>query len=124
MAFDFKKEYKEYYMPKATPEIVTVPTMRFVAVRGAGDPNEEGGTYQRSIGLCYAIKANPFIIEQAARDADRVEVCSPGELRICQALDFWKGEGPRKRPHRLTLPRLSPRTAREPSASAPTAARL
>ena len=42
--------------------------------------------------LCYAIKANPFIIEQAARDADRVEVCSPGELRICQALGISAGK--------------------------------
>ena len=25
MAFDFKKEYKEFYMPKKKPEIVTVP---------------------------------------------------------------------------------------------------
>ena len=32
MAFDFKKEYKEFYMPKARPEIVTVPKMNYIAV--------------------------------------------------------------------------------------------
>ena len=44
-AFDFKKEYKEFYMPKGTPSIVTVPKMNFIAVRGSGDPNDEEGEY-------------------------------------------------------------------------------
>ena len=43
MAFDFKKEYKEFYMPKAKPSLVTVPPMNYAAVRGVGDPNEDGG---------------------------------------------------------------------------------
>jgi len=55
MAFDYKKEYKEFYMPKKKPEIVDVPEMRFIAVRGKGDPNEEGGTYKTAIGLLYGI---------------------------------------------------------------------
>ena len=55
MAFDFKKEYKEFYMPKAKPAIVTVPKMNYIAVRGTGDPNEEGGQYKASIGMLYAI---------------------------------------------------------------------
>lgn len=55
MAFDFKKEYKEFYMPKAKPQIVSVPAMNFVAVRGQGDPNEEGGAYKQAIGVLYAI---------------------------------------------------------------------
>ena len=46
MAFDYKKEYKEFYMPKGTPSIVTVPKMNFIAVRGSGDPNEEDGEYK------------------------------------------------------------------------------
>ena len=41
MAFDFKKEYKEFYMPKNQPGIVTVPSMNYIAVRGQGDPNQE-----------------------------------------------------------------------------------
>lgn len=55
MAFDFKKEYKEFYMPKNKPEIVIVPTVNYIAVRGQGNPNEEGGTYQTAIGILYAV---------------------------------------------------------------------
>ena len=55
MAFDYKKEYKEYYMPKNKPSIVEVPRMNYIAVRGKGDPNEENGEYKSSIGLLYAI---------------------------------------------------------------------
>ncbi|MGB4609347.1 MAG: GyrI-like domain-containing protein [Saccharofermentanales bacterium] len=55
MAFDFKKEYKEFYLPKNKPEIVTVPKMNYIAVRGKGDPNEEGGAYQQAVGVLYAV---------------------------------------------------------------------
>lgn len=55
MAFDFKKEYKEFYMPKNRPEIVTVPKANYIAVRGNGDPNQEGGAYQQAIGILYAV---------------------------------------------------------------------
>lgn len=55
MAFDFKKEYKEYYMPKNTPEIVNVPKANYLAVRGKGDPNEEDGAYQKAISVLYAV---------------------------------------------------------------------
>lgn len=55
MAFDYKKEYKEFYMPKNKPTIVEVPTMNYIAVRGNGNPNEEDSEYKQSIGLLYAI---------------------------------------------------------------------
>lgn len=55
MAFDFKKEYKEFYMPKNKPQIVNVPTANYIAVRGCGDPNEEGGAYKQAIGVLYAV---------------------------------------------------------------------
>ena len=55
MDFDFKKEYKEFYMPKAKPEIVAVPAANYVAVRGKGNPNEEGGAYQNAVSVLYAI---------------------------------------------------------------------
>ncbi len=55
MAFDFKKEYKEFYMPKDKPDIVSVPAANYIAVRGSGDPNEEGGLYQQAIGVLYAV---------------------------------------------------------------------
>ena len=55
MAFDFKKEYKEFYLPKNMPQIVTVPPMNFIAVRGEGDPNEEGGAYKAAVSVLYAV---------------------------------------------------------------------
>lgn len=55
MAFDFKKEYKEFYMPKKRPEIIDVPPMNYIAVRGKGDPNEENGAYKQAIGVLYAV---------------------------------------------------------------------
>ena len=55
MAFDFKKEYKEFYLPKNTPQIVTVPPANYIAVRGQGDPNEENGAYRQAIGVLYAV---------------------------------------------------------------------
>lgn len=55
MAFDFKKEYKEFYMPKSKPEIVNVPKANYIAVRGNGDPNDEGGEYKAAIAVLYAI---------------------------------------------------------------------
>ena len=53
--FDFKKEYKEFYMPKNKPEIVTVPKADYIAVRGKGDPNEEDGEYKKAIGILYSV---------------------------------------------------------------------
>ena len=55
MVFDFKKEYKEFYMPKSKPQIVDVPKANYIAVRGNGNPNEEGGAYQQAIGVLYAV---------------------------------------------------------------------
>ena len=55
MPFDFKKEYREFYLPKNKPEIVNVPTANYIAVRGQGNPNEEGGAYQKAIGVLYAV---------------------------------------------------------------------
>lgn len=55
MAFDFKKEYKEFYMPKNKPEIVTVPKANYIAIRGKGDPNEVCGAYQQAISVLYAV---------------------------------------------------------------------
>ena len=55
MPFDFKKEYKEFYLPKNKPQIVTVPKASYIAVRGKGDPNEEGGEYKSAVGVLYAV---------------------------------------------------------------------
>ncbi len=69
-AFDFKKEYKEFYMPKNTPGIVTVPSMNFIAVRGSGDPNQEDGEYRQSIGLLYGIA---FTIKMSKKGDHQIE---------------------------------------------------
>lgn len=55
MAFDFKKEYKEYYMPANKPSLVEIPPMNYIAVRGQGNPNEEDGEYKKAINLLYGI---------------------------------------------------------------------
>ena len=55
MAFDYKKEYKEFYMPARKPSIVTIPKMNYIAIRGCGNPNEEDGAYRKAIGLLYAV---------------------------------------------------------------------
>ena len=55
MPFDFKKEYKEFYLPPVKPVIVTVPKANYIAVRGKGNPNDEGGAYQQAIGILYAV---------------------------------------------------------------------
>ena len=70
MAFDFKKEYRAFYLPKNKPEIVTVPTMNYIAVRGKGDPNEEGGAYQAAIGVLYAIA---YTIKMSKKGDHRIE---------------------------------------------------
>jgi len=54
-AFDYKKEYKEFYLPPKKPQIMEIPSMNFLAVRGQGNPNEEGGAYKVSIGLLYGV---------------------------------------------------------------------
>ena len=88
MAFDFKKEYKEFYLPKDVPSIVTVPPMNYLAVRGEGDPNQEGGAYQQAIGLLYGVA---YTIKMSKKGDHRIEgyfdyVVPPLE-------GFWRQEG-------------------------------
>ncbi|MCH5249468.1 MAG: GyrI-like domain-containing protein [Lachnospiraceae bacterium] len=70
MAFDYKKEYKEFYMPKNKPEIIDVPEMNFIAVRGTGNPNIEGSEYKESIGLLYGIA---FTIKMSKMGTHRID---------------------------------------------------
>ncbi len=70
MAFDFKKEYPEYYLPQGKPAIVNVPAMQFVAVTGQGDPNEEGGDYQRALAVLYAVSYTLRMSEKGGRAID------------------------------------------------------
>lgn len=70
MPFDFKKEYKEFYMPKGKPEIVTVPKMNYIAVRGKGNPNEEDCEYKKSIELLYGIA---YTIKMSKKGDHKIE---------------------------------------------------
>lgn len=88
MAFDFKKEYRAFYLPKGTPSIVTVPGMNYIAVRGKGDPNQEDGAYKQAIGLLYGIA---FTIKMSKLGDHRIEgyfdyVVPPLE-------GFWRQDG-------------------------------
>ena len=88
MPFDFKKEYREFYLPKSRPEIVTVPRANYIAVRGAGDPNEAGGDYQRAISVLYAVA---YTLKMSGRAGHEIDgffdyVVPPLE-------GFWEQEG-------------------------------
>lgn len=70
MAYDFKKEFKELYKPSSKPSILTVPPMSYIAVRGKGDPNTEGGEYQSSIPLLYGVA---YIIKMSKKGPREIE---------------------------------------------------
>ena len=70
MAFDFKKEYKEFYMPKNKPEIVTVPKANYIAVRGKGNPNEIDGAYQQAISILYAVA---YMLKMSYKKEHKIE---------------------------------------------------
>lgn len=70
MPFDYKKEYKEFYLPPKEPEIVEIPAMNFVAVRGAGNPNETGGDYQKAMQLLYGVSFTIKMSYKGSRDIE------------------------------------------------------
>ncbi len=88
MAFDFKKEYKEFYLPKAAPEIVDVPPMNYLAVRGSGDPNEAGGAYQQALGVLYALA---YTIKMSYKGDHRIEGFF--EYVVPPLEGFWRQDG-------------------------------
>jgi len=88
MAFDYKKEYKEFYMPKNKPGIVEVPKMNYIAVRGKGNPNEENSEYRDSIGLLYAIA---FTIKMSYKEAHKID--GYFEYVVPPLEGFWWQEG-------------------------------
>ena len=70
MAFDYKKEYKEFYLPPKNAQIVDLPKMQFVAVRGKGNPNDEDGEYQSALNLLYGIS---YTIKMSKMGDHRIE---------------------------------------------------
>ena len=90
MAFDYKKEYKEFYMPKAKPSIVTVPKMNYIAVRGKGNPNDESSAYKASIGLLYGIA---FTIKMSYKGDHKID--GYFEYVVPPLEGFWWQDGVR-----------------------------
>ena len=88
MAFDYKKEYKEFYMPKGKPSIVTVPKMNYIAVRGQGDPNAEDGDYKAAIGLLYGIA---FTIKMSKMGSRQIE--GYFDFVVPPLEGFWRQDG-------------------------------
>ena len=88
MAFDFKKEYKEFYLPKNKPEIVSVPKANYIAVRGKGNPNEEGGAYKTAIGVLYAVA---YTLKMSYKTDYRIEGFY--EYVVPPLEGFWWQEG-------------------------------
>ena len=88
MAFDFKKEYKEFYLPPRKPGIVTLPPVNYLAVRGRGDPNAEGGEYQQSIPLLYGVA---YTIKMSHRGSRKIEGFF--EYVVPPLEGFWWQEG-------------------------------
>lgn len=88
MAFDYKKEYKEFYQAKSKPEIIEVPSMNYIGVRGKGDPNEEGGAYQESIGILYSLA---FTIKMSPRAG--YEIAGYFDYVVPPLEGFWWQEG-------------------------------
>ena len=88
MVFDYKKEYKEFYMPKKKPQIVSIPCMNFIAVRGQGDPNTEGGEYKKAIGLLYGIA---YTIKMSKRGEHQIK--DNFDFVVPPLEGFWWQEG-------------------------------
>ncbi len=88
MAFDFKKEYKEFYMPGNVPEIVDIPRANYIAVQGQGDPNEEGGAYQQAIGVLYAVA---YTLKMSYKTDHRIEGFY--EYVVPPLEGFWEQNG-------------------------------
>lgn len=88
MTFDFKKEYKEFYMSKSVPEIVTVPKANYIAVRGMGDPNQEGGAYQSAVSILYAVA---YTLKMSYKTDYRIEGFF--EYVVPPLEGFWWQEG-------------------------------
>ena len=88
MAFDYKKEYKEFYMPQAKPSIVTIPPMNYIAVRGEGDPNQEDGEYKAAIGLLYGIA---YTVKMSRMGDHRIE--GYFDFVVPPLEGFWRQEG-------------------------------
>lgn len=90
MAFDYKKEYKDIYLPPKKPMLIDVPSINYVAVRGQGDPNEEGGAYQHALQLLYGLS---FTIKMAPKTGHKIEGYFPYVVPPLEGFWWLKGGG-------------------------------
>ncbi len=88
MAFDFKKEYKNLYLPPKEPEIVNVPKANYIAVRGSGDPNDEDGDYKKAINVLYAVA---YTLKMSCRTDYRIDGFF--EYVVPPLEGFWRQDG-------------------------------
>ena len=70
MSFDYKKEEKYLYLPPTKPTIVEVPPMNYIAVRGKGNPNDNGGAYQAAMSILYSIA---FTLKMSYKASYKIE---------------------------------------------------
>lgn len=88
MTFDYKKEYKEFYLPPKVPGIADIPTINYVAVRGKGNPNDPDGEYKRAMSLLYGIS---FTIKMSYKGSHRIEGYFPYVVPPLEGL--WRQDG-------------------------------
>lgn len=86
MTFDYKKEYKEFYLPPKVPVIANIPAMNYVAVRGKGNPNDPDGEYKRAMSLLYGIS---FTIKMSYKGSHRIEGYFPYVVPPLEGL-WWQ----------------------------------
>ena len=88
MAFDFKKEFKEFYLPATKPAIIEMPAMNYLAVRGKGNPNEEGGAYKRALEQLYGIA---YTLKMSYKSSYRIEGFFEYKCRSFDCVEFRYG---------------------------------
>lgn len=88
MPFDYKKEYKEFYLPPKQPGMIEIPEMNYIAVRGKGDPNEPDGDYKRAMNILYGIA---FTIKMSYKGSHKIDGCFSYVVPPLEGL--WRQEG-------------------------------
>lgn len=69
---------------KKLSSTLSTPAYVFDADAFARRAQEVRAAFGPKTGLCFSIKANPFLLSCLPDVFDRIEVCSPGELTICE----------------------------------------
>lgn len=62
---DYKKKFKDLYLPKTKPMKVEVPKIQFIMIDGKGNPNQEDSEYSKAVGILYALS---YTIKMSSRN--------------------------------------------------------